>query len=63
MAEPTTLLVGLDVHRESIAVAHASADLSSEIVYVGQIGRQAGPKTSATTQAGKATRIHRNRLG
>ena len=38
MAEPTTLFVGLDVHKESIAVAHASADQASGIVYVGQVG-------------------------
>jgi transposase len=38
MAEPSTLVVGLDVHKESIAVAHASADRASEIVYVGQVG-------------------------
>jgi len=38
MPEPTTLFVGLDVHKESIAVAHASADRSSDVVYVGQIG-------------------------
>jgi transposase len=38
MAEPTTLFVGLDVHKESLAVAHASADRGSDIVYVGQVG-------------------------
>jgi transposase len=38
MAEPTTLFVGLDVHKERIAVAHASPDRSSEVVSVGQIG-------------------------
>ena len=38
MAEPTTLFVALDVHRESIAVAHARADRASDIVYVGQVG-------------------------
>jgi len=38
MAEPTTLFVGLDVHKDSIAVAHASVDSASEVVYVGQVG-------------------------
>ena len=38
MAEPTTLFVGLDVHKESIAVAHARPDHGSEILYVGQVG-------------------------
>ena len=38
MAEPTTLFVGLDVHKETIAVAHASPDRSSDVVYVRQIG-------------------------
>ena len=37
MAEPTTLFVGLDVHKESIAVAHASAGVA-DVVCVGQIG-------------------------
>ena len=42
MAEPTTLFVGLDVHKEHIAVAHALAPCASDVVYVGQIGtRQA----------------------
>jgi len=38
MPKPTTLFVGLDVHKETIAVAHASPDRSSDVVYVGQIG-------------------------
>jgi len=38
MAKPTTLFVGLDVHKEHIAVAHAGSAPMSEIVYVGQIG-------------------------
>jgi transposase len=41
MAEPTTLFVGLDVHKDTIAVAHASPDRSSEVVYVGQVGTRA----------------------
>ena len=38
MAEPTILFVGLDVHKEIIAMAHTSPDRSSDVVYVGQIG-------------------------
>jgi len=38
MGEPTTLFVGLDVHKDSMAVAHASADPASDVVYVGQVG-------------------------
>ena len=42
MPEPTTLFVGLDVHKDSMAVAHARAGEASEVVYVGQVGtRQA----------------------
>ena len=37
MPEPTTLFVGLDVHKTSIAVAHASPDRASDVVYVGEI--------------------------
>lgn len=37
MAEPTTLFVGLDVHKDSISVAHA-AESGGETVYVGRIG-------------------------
>jgi transposase len=38
MAEPTTIVVGLDVHKETIAAAHASPDRSSDVVDVGQVG-------------------------
>jgi len=38
MGEPTTLFVGLDVHKDNMAVAYASAGPASEIVYVGQVG-------------------------
>ena len=41
MPEPTTLFVGLDVHKTSIAVAHASPDRASDVVYVGEIGTRA----------------------
>ena len=38
MDKPTTLFVGLDVHKDSIAVAHAFEDRDSEVVFVGPIG-------------------------
>ena len=38
MKEATTLFVGLDVHKDSIAVAHAGEDRGAEVVFVGQIG-------------------------
>jgi transposase len=42
MAKSTPLYVGLDVHKESIAVAHATGDRADPPVFVGEIGtRQA----------------------
>ena len=42
MAEPTPLFVGLDVHKDSIAVAHAQGLSADPPVFVGEIGtRQA----------------------
>lgn len=42
MSEPTPLFVGLDVHKDSIAVAHAQGQSAAPPVYVGAIGtRQA----------------------
>ena len=42
MPQPSTLFVGLDVHKDSIAVAHAAADRVDPPHFVGSIGtRQA----------------------
>ncbi len=42
MSEPTLLFVGLDVHKDSIAAAHAQGRSAEPPVYVGAIGtRQA----------------------
>ena len=42
MSDPTPLYVGLDVHKDSIAVAHAQGQSADPPVYVGAIGtRQA----------------------
>jgi transposase len=38
MSEPTTLFVGLDVHKDSIAVAHAEAHRADPPHFVGSIG-------------------------
>jgi transposase len=42
MSEPTPLFVGLDVHKDSIAVAHAQGQCADPPVFVGTVGtRQA----------------------
>ena len=38
MSEPTPLFVGLDVHKDSIAVAYAQGQSADPPVYVGAIG-------------------------
>ena len=42
MSEPTPLFVGLDVHKDSIAVAHALGQSADPPAFLGEIGtRQA----------------------
>lgn len=38
MREGTTLFVGLDVHKDSISVAHVAAEPTADVVFVGRIG-------------------------
>jgi transposase len=42
MPESTTLYIGMDVHKESIAVAYVARDHNAQVIYLGTIGtRQA----------------------
>jgi transposase len=38
MAQSSTLYIGLEVHKESIAVAYAAKDYGADVVYLGSIG-------------------------
>ena len=38
MSQSTTLFIGLDVHKESIAVAYVAQDHGAEVIYLGTIG-------------------------
>ena len=42
MAQSTALFVGLDVHKDSIAVAHAAGGSTEPPVFVGAIGPRQG---------------------
>jgi hypothetical protein len=65
MAQSTALFVGLDVHKDSIAVAHAAGGSAAPPVFVGAIGprpadldqllRRLQGKTRALTFAYEAT--------
>ena len=46
MSQSTPLFVGLDVHKDSIAVAHAQGQSAAPPVYVGAI---AGPARRTST--------------
>ena len=38
MSQSSTLFVGMDVHKDSIAVAYVSQDHGAEVTYLGVIG-------------------------
>jgi hypothetical protein len=58
MAQSTPLFVGLDVHKDSIAVAHAAGGGSAPPVFVGAIGtRQADLDRLIRRLQGKAAEL------
>jgi transposase len=58
MAQPTPLFVGLDVHKDSIAVAHALGQSADPPVFVGAIGpRQADLDKLIRRLQGKASKL------
>ena len=50
MSEPTLLFVGLDVHKDSIAVAYAQGQSADPPVYVGAIGTREADLTTLIRQ-------------
>ena len=38
MAHTSTLFVGMDVHKESIAVAYVAEDREAEVIFMGTVG-------------------------
>ena len=38
MAQGSTLFIGLDVHKESIAVAYVAEEREAEVVFLGTVG-------------------------
>jgi transposase len=42
MAQASTLFIGLDVHKETIAVAYVAAEREAEVVFLSTIGTRQG---------------------
>jgi len=58
MSHSSTLYVGLDVHKESIAVAYGAKDHDAEVIYLGTIGtRQCDIDHLSRTMPSKATQL------
>jgi len=38
MSQSSTLFIGMDVHKDSIAVAYVAQDHGAEVIYLGTIG-------------------------
>lgn len=58
MPQSSTLYIGLDVHKESIAVAYAAKDPSAAVLYPGSMGtRQCDLDKLIRQLPSKATRL------
>jgi transposase len=42
MSQSSTLFIGMDVHKDSIAVAYVAQDHGAEVTYLGTIGTRQG---------------------
>ena len=51
MPQSSTLYVGMDVHKESIAVAYVAKDHDAEVIYLGTIGTRQCDIDQALAQA------------
>ena len=58
MAQSSTLFVGMDVHKETIAVAYVAQDHGAEVTYLGTIGtRQSDIDTLIRKMQSKAQHL------
>lgn len=42
MSQSSTLFIGMDVHKDSIAVAYVAQEHGAEVLYLGSIGTRQG---------------------
>ena len=58
MSQSSTLYIGMDVHKDTIAVAYVAKDHNAEVVYLGTIGtRQAAIEQRMRKMPSKAQHL------
>ena len=58
MSQSSTLFIGMDVHKDSIAVAYVAQDHGAEVMYLGAIGtRQCDIDLRIRKRQAKATHL------